>query len=48
MGDFYRQLAAGRSPSAALLAVRQAWLSDSARVPHPAQWAPFVLVGGVE
>jgi CHAT domain-containing protein len=48
MRDFYRQLSAGRSPSAALLAVRQAWLADSSRVPHPAHWAAFVLVGGLE
>jgi len=48
MGDFYRQLAAGRAPSGALLAVRQAWFSDSTHLPHPAHWAPFVLVGGVQ
>ncbi len=48
MRDYYRVLAGGRSPSAALLAVRQAWLSDSSRVTHPAHWAPFVLVGGLD
>lgn len=48
MRDCYRALAAGRSPSAALLAVRQTWLSDSSRVTHPAHWAPFVLVGGLD
>jgi CHAT domain-containing protein/tetratricopeptide (TPR) repeat protein len=48
MRDYYRVLAAGRSPSAALLAVRQAWLSDSSRVTHPAHWAPFVLIGGLD
>lgn len=48
MRDYYRALAAGRSPSAALLAVRQTWLSDSSRVTHPAHWAPFVLVGGLD
>ena len=48
MRDYYRALAGGRSPSAALLAVRQAWLSDPSRAPHPAHWAPFVLVGGLD
>ena len=48
MGDFYRQLVAGRSPATALLATRQAWLSDPDHVPHPAHWAPFVLVGGMQ
>lgn len=47
MGDFYGGLAEGKSPASALAAVRRAWLSDSTRVPHPASWAPFVLVGGV-
>ena len=47
MADFYRELSAGRSPSHALLAVRKAWLADRQRAPHPAQWAPFVLVGGL-
>ena len=48
MRDYYRALASGRSPSAALLAVRQAWLADSSRSRHPAHWAPFVLVGGLD
>lgn len=48
MGDFYRELSAGRSPSEALLTVRTAWLADSTRSSHPAHWAPFVLVGGME
>ena len=47
MGEFYRQLSSGRSPSEALLTVRQAWLADSTRAAHPAHWAPFVLVGGL-
>ena len=47
MGDFYGGLAEGKSPASALAAVRRAWLADSTRVPHPASWAPFVLVGGV-
>ena len=47
MGDFYRQLSSGRSPSEALMTVRQAWLGDSTRAAHPAHWAPFVLVGGL-
>lgn len=47
MGEFYRQLSSGRSPSEALLRVRQMWLGDSTRAAHPAHWAPFVLVGGL-
>ena len=48
MRDYYRALTSGRSPSAALLAVRQAWLTDGTRPSHPAYWAPFVLVGGLD
>jgi CHAT domain-containing protein len=48
MASFYRALTSGQPPSAALLTVRRAWLADSVRVPHPAHWAPFVLVGGIE
>jgi CHAT domain-containing protein/tetratricopeptide (TPR) repeat protein len=48
MREYYRALTAGRSPSAALLAVRQAWLTDATRPSHPAYWAPFVLVGGLD
>ncbi|HET6701742.1 MAG TPA: CHAT domain-containing protein [Gemmatimonadaceae bacterium] len=48
MSAYYRELARGGSPSAALLTVRRAWLSDSSRVAHPAHWAPFVLVGGID
>jgi CHAT domain-containing protein len=44
MTDFYRALSTGQSPAAALLAVRRDWTSTR----HPASWAPFVLVGGVE
>jgi tetratricopeptide (TPR) repeat protein len=44
MTDFYRAMSTGQSPSAALLAVRRAWVKDR----HPAYWAPFILVGGVQ
>jgi hypothetical protein len=42
MGEFYRQLGAGRGPAAAL---RQASLLAREREPHPYHWAPCVLTG---
>jgi CHAT domain-containing protein len=47
MQEFYRELRAGRSPAAALLAVRRAHLTASGPASLPYHWAPFVLVGGI-
>jgi CHAT domain-containing protein len=47
MRDFYRELRTGRTPAAALLAVRRERLAAAGPMAHPARWAPFVLVGGV-
>jgi CHAT domain-containing protein/tetratricopeptide (TPR) repeat protein len=44
MTDFYRAMSGGQGSAASLRAVRRKW----AAVRHPAYWAPFVLVGGVE
>lgn len=41
MTDFHRGLASGMNPRVALAAARKA---QRARTPHPAYWAPFVLV----
>jgi CHAT domain-containing protein len=42
MVDFYRNLAAGQAPAAALRAAQLAMLAQR---PHPYFWAPFVVVG---
>jgi len=42
MAAFYRELAAGRSPAAAL---RAAQLAGLAQYQHPYYWAPWVVVG---
>jgi CHAT domain-containing protein len=47
MQEFYRDLRGGRSPAAALLAVRRAHLAASGPASQPYRWAPFVLVGGM-
>jgi CHAT domain-containing protein len=44
MGHFHAELAAGRSPSEALLSARRALVSE-AGVEHPYFWAPFVVYG---
>jgi CHAT domain-containing protein len=46
MQEFYGELAAGRPPAEALLAVRRRWIGEAAPHGSPAAWAAFVLVGG--
>jgi CHAT domain-containing protein len=46
MEDFYRELRAGRTPSDAMLVIRQRRIQSGGTSAHPSQWAPFVLVGG--
>jgi CHAT domain-containing protein len=48
MGDFYRELHAGTEPAEALRRVRRDWAGRPGPAGHPAHWAPFVLVGGLE
>jgi len=45
MSSFYRELASGRSESAALAEAQRAALKDP-RTAHPFYWAGFVLSGG--
>jgi len=45
MSGFYRELASGRSESAALAEAQRAALKDP-RTAHPFYWAGFVLSGG--
>ena len=47
MEDFYRELRDGRTPAAAMLAVRQSRIQAGGSKSHPSQWAAFVLVGGI-
>lgn len=47
MGDFYRRWRGRRgTPISKAEALRQAQLEAMSRHPHPAFWAPFILVGG--
>ncbi|MBM4186882.1 MAG: CHAT domain-containing protein [Gemmatimonadetes bacterium] len=46
MSEFYGELSGGRTPAAALQAVRRRWLDQAATATrHPAHWAPFILLG---
>ncbi|MFN0181199.1 MAG: CHAT domain-containing protein [Gemmatimonadales bacterium] len=46
MSEFYGELHRGRTPAAALQAVRRRWLDPAATATrHPAHWAPFILLG---
>lgn len=47
MGDFYRELHAGRDPADALLRARRARITAGGAEAHPSRWAPFVLTGGI-
>jgi CHAT domain-containing protein len=47
MAEFYRELAEGAAPAAALQTVRRRWAEDAGPRSHPSRWAPFVLVGGL-
>lgn len=48
MEEFYRNLRAGSSPAAAMLAIRRERLAHGGTGARPSDWAPFVLVGGFD
>ena len=45
MTDLYRELHDGRPPAEALRTVRKRWIGAGAGTNHPANWAPFILLG---
>jgi CHAT domain-containing protein/Tfp pilus assembly protein PilF len=48
MEEFYQAVAGGAAPAAALQSVRRRWAADPGPRSHPARWAAFVLVGGLQ
>lgn len=45
MTDVYRELRAGRGAAEALYRVRSRWIAGDSATSHPANWAPFILLG---